>query len=107
MHYLLIYDAAPDYVQRRTEFRNAHLSLAWEAYDRGDLVLAGALGNPVDGAALLFTGSSPEVASSFAKVDPYVVNGLVTTWSVREWTTVVGENAATPIYPPSRKKARA
>jgi uncharacterized protein YciI len=107
MHYLLIYDAAPDYVQHRTEFRNAHLSLAWEAYDRGELVLAGALGNPVDGAALLFTGSSPEVASSFAKGDPYVVNGLVTTWSVREWTTVVGENAATPIYPPSRKKARA
>lgn len=107
MHYLLIYDAAPDYVERRTEFRNAHLSLAWEAYDRGELVLAGALGNPVDGAALLFTGSSSEAASSFAKVDPYVVNGLVTTWSVREWTTVVGENAATPIYPPSRKKAPA
>jgi uncharacterized protein YciI len=107
MHYLLIYDAAPDYVERRAEFRNAHLSLAWDAYDRGELVLAGALGNPVDGAALMFTGSSPEVASSFAKIDPYVVNGLVTTWSVREWTTVVGENAATPIYPPSRKKARA
>jgi len=107
MHYLLIYDAAPDYVQRRTEFRNAHLSLAWDAYDRGELVLAGALGDPVDGAALLFTGSSAEVASSFAKVDPYVVNGLVTTWSVREWITVVGENAATPVYPPSRKRARA
>jgi uncharacterized protein YciI len=51
----------------------------------------------VDSAVLLFTGSSPQVAESFAKEDPYVTNGLVTRWRVREWTTVVGEGAAAPV----------
>ena len=62
-----------------------------------ELILAGALADPVDGAALLFAGNSADIAASFARDDPYVVNGLVTRWRVREWTTVVGEGAATPV----------
>lgn len=50
------------------------------AHERCELVLGGALADPVDGAALLFRGSSPEVAEEFAQADPYVRNGLVTTW---------------------------
>lgn len=99
MHYLLFYEIAADYVSRRAQFRELHLKKAWEASARGELVLAGALANPVDGAVLLFQGDSPEVAEKFAKTDPYVVNGAVTRWYVREWTTVAGEGAATPIRP--------
>jgi len=66
MHYLLFYEVAEDYVSRRAEFRDAHLQKAWEASERGELVLAGALANPVDGAVLLFRGASPEVAEKFA-----------------------------------------
>ena len=94
MHYLLFYEAADDYVARRTEFRNVHLKLGWEAVERGELVLGGALANPVDGAVLLFKGDSPEVAERFAKADPYVTSGIVKRWSVREWTTVVGDLAS-------------
>lgn len=97
MHYLLFYDVAPDYLDRRAEFRAAHLVLATEACARGELVLAGALADPVDGAVLLFKGDSPEVAERFASADPYVKNGLVTRWRVRPWTTVVGETAASPV----------
>jgi hypothetical protein len=53
----------------------------------------------VDGAILLFTGESPEVAEKFARADPYVVNGAVKQWYVREWTTVVGKIAAVPMRP--------
>jgi len=53
----------------------------------------------VDGAILLFRGDSPEVAENFAKSDPYVLNGLVKRWYVREWTTVAGEGAASPVHP--------
>ena len=67
--------------------------------DRGELILGGALTNPVDGAVLLFEGPSPTAAEGFAKADPYVCNGLVTRWYVREWTTVVGRDAANPIPP--------
>ena len=74
----------------------------WDAYERGELMQAGALANPVDGAVLLFRGESQEVAESFAKADPYVRNGLVKNWRVREWNTVVGMNAANPVRPSTR-----
>jgi uncharacterized protein YciI len=93
MHYLLFYDVAGDYVERRQAFRAAHLSHARAAVARGELVLGGALAAPVDGAVLLFRGTSPEPAEAFAAADPYVTNGLVRSWRVREWTTVVGPAA--------------
>lgn len=99
MHYLLYYEVADDYIARRAEFRNVHLKMGWEAAERGELVLGGALANPTDGAVLLFKGDSSEVAEKFAKGDPYVKNGLVRNWYVREWTTVVGDIAANPKRP--------
>jgi uncharacterized protein YciI len=99
MHYLLFYEVGEDYVSRRAEFRDAHLAMGWKASERGELVLGGALANPVDGAVLLFKGDSPEVAEKFAMVDPYVTSGTVKRWYVREWTTVAGEDAAMPIRP--------
>ena len=99
MHYLLFYEASDDYVVRRAEFRNIHLKLGWEAAQRGELVLGGALTNPVEGAVLLFKGDSPAVAEQFAKADPYVTSGIVKRWYVREWTTVVGDTAANPKRP--------
>ena len=97
MHFLLTYDLVPDYLDRRGEYRDSHLNLAWAAAERGELVLAGALTEPVDTAVLLFTGDTPRAAEAFAEADPYVHAGLVTRWRVREWTTVVGEGAATPV----------
>lgn len=99
MHYLLFYEVADNYVEKRAQFRDAHLAMAWKAKDRGELVLAGALANPVDGAVLLFKGDSPEVAEKFALADPYVMNGVIRRWHVREWTTVVGDIAALPKRP--------
>jgi uncharacterized protein len=97
MHYLLFYDVSPDYIERRGEFRAEHLTLAWQAQARGELILAGALADPVDGAVLLFRGESADVVKRFVAADPYVRNGLVTSWRVRLWTTVVGEDAASPV----------
>jgi uncharacterized protein YciI len=93
MHYLLIYDVVDDYVARRAPLRAAHLAHARAAVARGELVLGGALANPPDAAILLFRGESPAAAEAFAREDPYVVNGLVTRWRVREWATVVGPAA--------------
>ncbi len=98
-HYVLLYEFIPDYLERRAPLRDEHLTLAWSAQARGELVLAGALAEPVDGAILVFRGDSPDAATRFAESDPYVKNGLVTSWRVRPWTTVVGNDAATPIRP--------
>jgi uncharacterized protein YciI len=97
MHFLLMYEVAPDYVARRAAFRSQHLQLAWQAVERGELVLGGAIGDPVDGAILLFKGDSPQSAEQFAKNDPYVLNGLVTRWTVKLWHTVAGSDASNPV----------
>lgn len=99
MHYLLFYDVADDYLERRGAFRAAHLALAWQAAERGELLLGGALAEPIDGAVLLFQADSPAVVEQFVAADPYVQNGLVTRWRVRPWSTVVGEGAAMPVRP--------
>lgn len=97
MHFLLFYDLAEDYLQRRPQYRSEHLALAWQAQERGELILAGALAEPADQSVLLFQGDSAVVAERFAAADPYVKHGLVAAWRVRVWTTVVGELATTPV----------
>jgi len=98
MHYILLYDAAADYLERRGTFRKAHLDLVAQAHERGDLVIAGALADPADGAVLVFRAA--EAAEVFAKSDPYVLNGLVTRWRVRKWATVIGDGATMPSLAP-------
>ncbi|HEU5304179.1 MAG TPA: YciI-like protein [Gemmatimonadales bacterium] len=96
MHYLLFYDVVDDYVARRQPFRSAHLAHARPFVERGELLLGGALAEPVDGAVLLFRSDSERVPEAFALADPYVQHGLVTRWRVRPWTTVVGTMAGEP-----------
>ena len=96
-HFILTYDLAPDYLERRGQFRTEHLALAWKAADQGALLLGGAVGDPPESAVLLF--SDRDAAEAFAKSDPYVAEGLVKEWRVRPWTTVVGKDAATPVRP--------
>ncbi len=97
MHYLLIYELSTDYLERRGEFRDEHLKLAWDAHKNGNLILGGALQEPADLAFLLFEGDSPKAAENFAKNDPYIKNGLIKKWKVRPWMTVVGKMAASPV----------
>ena len=96
-HFLLFYDFVPDYLERRTQFRSEHLELAWASSGRGELLMGGALTDPVDTGVLLFQGDSAETAEAFARKDPYVTGGLVTHWKVREWMTVAGSSAAQPL----------
>ena len=97
MHFLLLYQFVPDYLERRPLHRSEHLRLAWQAHERGELILADALEEPADAAVLLFQGENDGAARAFVAADPYVTAGLVTRWSVRPWTTVVGNSAATPV----------
>jgi len=97
MHFLLLYDVVDDYVERRGQFRTEHLSLIQKAHDRGEIVMAGALSDPADAAVLVFRGPSPQPAEAFAQADPYVRNGLVKSWRVRKWNTVVGDGATLPL----------
>jgi len=70
--------------------RADHLELGRQSHARGELLMAGALAEPMDGAVLVFRGESTAAAEAFARADPYVQNGLVKSWRVRKWTTVIG-----------------
>lgn len=91
-HYILFYEVTPDYLEKRQPLRDTHLRLLRQLADEGSLIMAGAYAEPANGAALIFKGDTADVAESFARMDPYVANGLVTKWWVREWTVAVGSS---------------
>jgi uncharacterized protein len=78
------------YVEKRAAHREEHLTLAKDFFSRGELVLAGALTNPIDGALLVFRGPDASVVERFVARDPYIRNGLIKRWQIREWAVVVG-----------------
>jgi uncharacterized protein len=89
-HYVLLYDVVDNFVARRTPHREAHLRLVGEARARGELILAGALGDPPTRALLVFRCQDRGTAEAFAQADPYVREGLVRRWEVQPWAVVVG-----------------
>ena len=90
MHYLLFYDFVDDMPERRIPYRESHLALARAAHARGELLIAGAFPELPHGAVLVFRGDDATAAEAFAANDPYVANGLVTSWRIRPWQVGVG-----------------
>ena len=89
MHLVLEYTLADDYLERRTALRDEHLALLRDAHERGALLLAGAMPDPYDRALVVWTAPR-DVVEEFVAADPYVTQGLVTGWTIREWNVVVG-----------------
>ena len=90
-YFVLSYDVVEDFVNKRTPFRPAHLKEVRDAYDRGELVMAGALSEPAE-AMLVFRVNDKSVVENFVNNDPYFKSGLVKAWKVRPWTVVVGQD---------------
>jgi uncharacterized protein YciI len=90
MYLALTDEVTHDYLQRRGAFREQHLGLAREAQERGELALAGAFTDPPDTALLVWSTEDRGVVERFVEQDPYVTNGLVTAWHIRQWNVVVG-----------------
>lgn len=93
MYFALSYDLVDDYLDRRPAFRDEHLTLARAAVDRGELRLAGAFGDPADRALLVWQTDDRSVVEDFVRHDPYVTNGLVRSWTIRQWNVVLGVDA--------------
>jgi uncharacterized protein len=94
--FALTYEVVPDFGDRRMAHREAHLRLVRDAHDRGLLLFAGALGDPPNAALLVFRAESASPVEDFARADPYVRQGLATSWQVRPWNVVVGSEIAAP-----------
>ena len=96
-HFLLFYEVSSDYLERRPQFRSpqARMGGAGAGRDRRRRYACRSAGRR--GADV--PGRGPIGRRAFAQADPYVANGLVTRWYVREWTTVVGDLAVDPVRP--------
>ncbi|HET7263655.1 MAG TPA: YciI-like protein [bacterium] len=89
-HYVLLYEVVDNFVARRAPHRAAHLARVRDASARGELILAGALGDPPTRALLVFRSADRGAAQAFAEADPYVREGLVRRWDVQPWAVVAG-----------------
>ena len=96
-HFCLFYEYPADFRERRAPYRGAHLEYANASVARDELQLGGAFTDDPPQGMLLFKAESSTVAEAFATNDPYVVNGVVQSWRVREWLTVVGPAALTKV----------
>jgi uncharacterized protein YciI len=88
---ILFYEYVADVAQRRGPHREQHVALLRDLHDRGECVLAGAFGDPITGAVLIF--SSTEVAAGFVAVDPYIEAGLVTSRRIEPMAIAVPQQA--------------
>jgi uncharacterized protein len=95
-YWVLLYDLADDYLERRATLRAEHLGLVRAADERGEILAAGALADPMDQAILVFNVDDPAAIEAFVREDPYVTHGLVTQWRIRPWTVVVGPGVTPP-----------
>jgi uncharacterized protein YciI len=86
--WILFYDYVENMLERRVPHREAHMAAIKAERDAGRIVMAGPLGDPPHGAAIVFRGVEPEAIEQFVVADPYVKAGLVTAWRLEVWQVV-------------------
>jgi uncharacterized protein len=84
--HILLYEYVDDILERREPFRAEHLRAIRAGKEEGRILMAGPLGDPPHGGAIVFRDETQ--AEAFAQADPYVTNGLVTGWRIELWTLV-------------------
>jgi uncharacterized protein YciI len=87
-HLMLFYDYVDGILELRVPHRPAHLELISEAHAAGEMLMAGALGDPPHGSAFVFAGDDEDIVRTFVARDPYIAHGLVTDWRIEPWAVV-------------------
>ena len=87
MRYVLVYDSADDVAQTAPVHFAAHRARWKDFQAAGTLLLIGPYSDQ-SGALAVFT--TREAAEEFARTDPFVLNGVVRAWSVKEWAEALG-----------------
>jgi uncharacterized protein len=82
--YVVFYESADDVLEKARAHMPEHSARGKDFHDRGLLLMYGPFANPLEeGSMAIFT--SREAAEEFVRGDPFVVNGLVRGWHIREW----------------------
>ncbi|GAA4590933.1 hypothetical protein GCM10023194_48920 [Planotetraspora phitsanulokensis] len=87
MKYVMFYDSGDDVASKSPAHFAAHRARLDEFHDQGTLLMVGTFGDPQnEGSMAVFT--TREAAEEFAREDPFVLNGVVRNWYVREWNEI-------------------
>jgi uncharacterized protein YciI len=88
--YVVFYESADGVMSKAPPVYPRHLARLNEFHDRGDLLLVGTFGDPqAEGSMAVF--GSREAAEEFVRDDPFVNEGVVKAWTLREWDEVASE----------------
>ncbi len=87
MKYVVFYESAGDVLVKAPLHIAAHSARLRDFHARGVLLMAGPFADPREGAMSIFTDR--EAAEEFVRDDPFVLNGVVRNWYLREWNEVL------------------
>ena len=89
--YILQYEYVENALEKRAPFRPAHLAYFAKQDATGNVVLGGAIDHPPTGALTIFRNITAEDIEQIAQQDPYVINGIVTKYTVKPYIAVGGD----------------
>jgi uncharacterized protein YciI len=88
MKYVVLYESAPNVMERAPAHFPAHKARLDEFHGRGDLLMVGTFGDPqAQGSMAVFR--TREAAQEFVADDPFVLEGVVARHELREWDEVL------------------
>jgi uncharacterized protein YciI len=83
----MLYEVAEDGMAKAKANYPGHRARLDDFHARGVLLMAGPFCDPMQGAMGVFT--TRQAAEEFIQGDPFVVNGVVARWTLREWNEVL------------------
>lgn len=88
MKHVVLYESAEDVASKAPAHFPAHKARLDEFAARGELLMGGTFGDPQsEGSMAIFR--SREGAEGFVEHDPFVLNGVVRAWELREWNEIL------------------
>lgn len=95
MKYVVFYESAEDMLPKARQHFAAHQARYGIFVNNGTLLMIGTFANPQEeGSMGIFTNR--EAAEEFVRDDPFVLNGVVRRWHIREWNEVLWNPNAAP-----------
>jgi uncharacterized protein len=88
MKYVLFYESADDVMTKAPIHFAAHNARLQEFHARGDILMVGTFGDPQEqGSMAIFPTRA--AAQAFVDGDPFVLEGVVRSWEIRDWNEVL------------------
>jgi uncharacterized protein len=90
MKHVLFYESAPEVLSKAPAHFPAHKARLDAFHADGTLLMVGTFGDPqAEGSMAIFTTRA--AAEEFVADDPFVRNGVVQAWHIREWNEILTE----------------